>query len=548
MHFPWNWRETDLEREVAHHLHELTAEYERRGHSREEALCMARREFGGSEQVKEKCRDERRWAWMTGIRQDIVFGVRMMRRTPVVTLAAVLSLALGIGANTAIVSLMDVVLWRELPVPNPKQLALVHWQGHGLARELLDSASGSMWPDGGWDIADFFSYPAFQALRKGVSGRASLAAFTDPDTVSISFAGRPTVAQQRPVTGNFFSTLQVQPQLGRIFSDNDDSDAAPATVILSHRFWVNALGSNPGVIGKTMNVNNQAQVIVGVTEPGFYGLVPGDGAEIYTPLHHGARQQMPEGKSALNNNRFWGLSLIARCAPGVSDAQLQPVMATLFRRSWSRQPKDSATVPQLRLDEGGRGLGILRSDFRAPLLVLGGLVGLLLVIACTNIVNLLLARTVARQREVTMRVALGCSRTRLMRQFLTESALLALLGGAVSIGVSSLTANLLGQFLAQCDTLPITVMLNFRILAILGAITTVALLLFGVFPALHGSRTSNATWVRPGGRWTRVRARAQMERRTPASDGPDGNVGCAGDDGSNFHSKSVGDSIDRSGL
>jgi hypothetical protein len=131
MRFPWNRAETDLARELTHHLHELTAEYKRQGYSPDQALRMAKREFGGSEQVKEQCRDERRWAWFSGLRQDIVFGVRMMRRTPVITLAAVLSLALGIGANTAIVSLMDVVLWRDLPLPNPRQLTLVHWQGHG---------------------------------------------------------------------------------------------------------------------------------------------------------------------------------------------------------------------------------------------------------------------------------------------------------------------------------------------------------------------------------------------------------------------------------
>jgi hypothetical protein len=147
MRFPWNRMETDLERELAHHLHHLAAEYERQGCSHEEALRMAKREFGGSEQVKERCRDERRWAWIGGVWQDVVFGARMMRKTPVITLAAVLSLALGIGANTAIVSLMDVVLWRDLPVPNPKQLALVHWQGHGFPREVMDSASGSMWPE-----------------------------------------------------------------------------------------------------------------------------------------------------------------------------------------------------------------------------------------------------------------------------------------------------------------------------------------------------------------------------------------------------------------
>src|SRR5467141_4855690 len=143
MRFPWNRTETDLARELAHHLHELTTEYQRQGHSHEDALRMAKREFGGSEQVKEQCRDERRWAWMQGLRQDVIFGARIIRKTPVITLAAVLSLALGIGANTATVSLMDVVLWRDLPVPNPKQLALVTWQGHGIPRELLDGASGS---------------------------------------------------------------------------------------------------------------------------------------------------------------------------------------------------------------------------------------------------------------------------------------------------------------------------------------------------------------------------------------------------------------------
>jgi predicted permease len=457
MRFPWNRAESELEHEIAHHLYELTAEYKRQGHADEEALRMAKREFGGNEQVKEQCRDERRWTWLSGLRQDVVFGARMMRRTPVITLAAVLSLALAIGANTAIVSLMDVVLWRDLPVPNPKQLTLVHWQGHGFPRELLDGESGSMWNDGGVDVADFFSYPSFQALRKGVSGQGSLAAFTDPGTVSVTYAGRPTVTQQRPVSGNFFSTLQVRAQLGRLFSDMDDNDAAPATVILSYRFWVNALGSDPGVIGETMRANNKPQVIVGVLEPSFYGLIPGDGTEIYTPLHHGASQEMPEGKRWLNDNRFWGVSLIARRAPGVSNAQLRAVMATVFRTTWSTEPKDAATAPRIRLDEGGRGLGFLREDFRNPLFVLGGLVGLLLVIACTNIVNLLLARALARQRELAMRAALGCSQARLMRQFLVESALLAVLGGVASIAVGYLTANLLGQFVAGPENRPIAV-------------------------------------------------------------------------------------------
>ncbi len=151
MRFFWKRAESELQREIEHHLHHLAAEYERQGYSRRESLLMARREFGGTEQVKEQCRDERRWAWMNGLRQDLVFGVRMMRRTPVITAAAVLSLALGIGANAGIASLMDIILWRDLPVPNPKQLKLVHWQGHGFPRDLADGASGSMMRDEGGD-------------------------------------------------------------------------------------------------------------------------------------------------------------------------------------------------------------------------------------------------------------------------------------------------------------------------------------------------------------------------------------------------------------
>lgn len=174
MRFPWNRAETELEREVAHHLYHLAAEYERQGHSREEALRMAKQEFGGSGQVKEQCRDERRWAWISGLRQDIVFGLRMMWRTPVVTVAAVLSLALGIGANTAIVSLMDVVLWRDLPVPQPEQLSLVHWEAPDSSpvRELSDNSSGSqLRGEEGGMVADFFSYPGFQAMRESLAAK-----------------------------------------------------------------------------------------------------------------------------------------------------------------------------------------------------------------------------------------------------------------------------------------------------------------------------------------------------------------------------------------
>jgi len=498
MSFFWKRAESELQGEIAHHLHHLAGEYERQGYTREEALRLANREFGGATQVKERCREERRWAWMTGLRQDIVFGRRMMRRNPVVTAAAVISLALGIGANTAIISLMDLVLWRDLPLPNPKQLTLVDWKGHGFPQELADSASGSMRPAGGWDVADFFSYPAFEHMRKGVGALASVVAFTHPDQVSVSFAGRPTVARERSVSGNFFSTLEVRPQYGRLLSDDDDTYAAPAVAVVSHSFWAHALGMDPAAVGRAITIDNHTYVIAGVLEPGFYGLSPGDATEVYTPMHHASflRDGSLGVRATLENNRDWGMQLLARRSRGVEDAGLQPALDVLFRATWTQSPKNPGAAPRISLDEGRRGLGLLRQQFRNPLLVLGGLVTLLLVIACVNIANLLMARANARQKELAMRISLGCGRVRLMRQLLTESAMLAILGGIASIGIAWATATLLGQFLVGFETVPIAFVLDWRTIAIVGAVGTAALLVFGLFPAWQASRRLDASWLK----------------------------------------------------
>jgi len=495
----WKRAEMELHREMAHHLHHLAAEYERQGYSRREAQQMARREFGGEEQFKEACRDQRRWVWLTGFHRDIVFGLRMMRRAPAVTLAAVLSLALGIGANAAIASLADVILWRTLPVSQPQQLRLVQWQAHGYPRDLADGSSGSILYDQGVDVADFFSYPAFQSLRKSLQGRASVAAYNNSIPVSVTYEGRPTVADERPVSGNFFATLLTRPVMGRLLVDEDDRAAAPAAAVVSHRFWAHTLASDPNAIGKTLTVNNRPHVIVGVLAPEFFGLFPGDATAIYAPIHHAASRDHWNPTDWLSKDRLWGTQVIARLAPEANAAEVREQMDTVFRSTWTRAPKDLAKAPRLRLDEGARGLGDLSRQFRNPLYLLGALVGLLLVIACVNIANLLLARAVARRKEIAMRVSLGCSRARLMRQFLTESALVALAGGALSIAVAHATGNLLGQFVGGRESFPISVPIDYRILSLVATITVVALLIFGVFPAWQGTRHLDSSWLKLGG-------------------------------------------------
>ena len=485
----WRRRHADLEleREVASHLHHLTEEYVGQGHSREEAQRMARHDFGGVEQIKEDCRDQRAWAWSTGFFQDVVFGIRMLRRTPIVTAAAVLSLALGIGANAAVVSLMDVVLWRNLPVPDPRELSLVHWTGQGHNRELTDGAAGSVHPDGATRVADFFPDRAFTELRKRVTGYASVAAFNFTQQVSTSYSGRPAVGQERPVSGSFFETLRVNAKQGRTLTDADDHYASPPAVVVSHRFWVQSLASDEGAIGRTITINKKPRTIVGVLPREFYGLNPGDSTDIYTPMHHASWLEDRKDKDPLGNDRFWGTSMLLRRNAGVSAAQITPLADAAFRSTWTKVPSNPANTPRVRLDDGNRGVGMLRREFRKPLLVLGGLVTLLLVIACINIANLLLARANARQREVVTRVALGCAPARLMRQFLTESALLALLGGVASLGVAYFAANFLGSFVVSFDSAPIAVSPDARILMTAAAITGFTLLLFGVFPAWRTS-------------------------------------------------------------
>ena len=184
-------------------------------------------------------------------------------------------------------------------------------------------------------MADFFSWPGFTALRKAMEDRAIIAAHTNPDQVSTSFAGRPLVAQQRAVSGNFFSTLQVRPTARPHILRRGRAPSAPATVVVSHRFWVNSLGGADDVVGRTMTINNTVHVIAGVLMSDFYGLLPGDATDIYVPLHHTAWFTV-EGKIRLGDNRFWGVQLIARCRPGVNLAQLQSIMNAAFRASLGR--------------------------------------------------------------------------------------------------------------------------------------------------------------------------------------------------------------------
>lgn len=502
MRFPWQKAEDDLQRELAHHLAELTDEYIRRGHSPSEAAALAKKQFGGPDQIGEQCRDESRWAWLQSLSQDLAFGWRMMWKTPAVTIAAVLSLALGIGANTAIVSLMHTVLWRNLPVPEPEQLSLVLWTAKSREHGLYRGSSGSMYPapEGGL-LADFFSYNGYQSMRARLADTATLGAYSYASDVSVAFEGRPTVAKQRPVDGGFWKVLNLRPAHGRILTGQDDSPAAPATVLLGHRFWKTFLNEDPSVVGKSIRVNNQPHVIAGVLEASFYGLLPGDGTDFYTPILHGAgiQEDRRKGFDIISNDQVWAFQLLARRQPNVTPEVFQSRAQVAFRSSWSRAPKTEVAAPVIRIEDGSSGLGSLRRNFRQPLLILAGLVGLLLAMACANIANLLLARANSRQKEVALRISLGCARARLVRQFLTESAVLASLGGIASLIVAYAASNILAPFMADRRSraaFEIAIDLP-MILAALG-ISLLTILLFGLYPAFRSASVDTAHALKEG--------------------------------------------------
>ncbi|WP_321475943.1 ABC transporter permease [uncultured Paludibaculum sp.] len=498
MRLPWNRKESDLEREVRYHLEALADSFERQGFSPAEAMLRARREFGGVEQYKEQCRDERRWQPLAQLMQDLTFGVRMMRKAPAVTSAAVLSLALGIGATTAILTLMDAVLWRSLAVPQPEQVTEVLWQSKERPEAVYHSSSGSMFLDGATHVADFFSRSAFETLRASIQ-RADVAAHLNPDDVSTSYGGVTAVAELRPVSGNFFPMLQVRPMAGRLLTPSDDQASAPLTVVVSHSFWATNLASDWKAVGRVLRVNNRSYTIAGVLPEQFSGITTGDSTDLYTTFAHAPSMLDSDSweRRAGADPMSWYIQLLARRAPGVTMEALAPEMDALFHSTWAGQPKNQEGSPSVRLRSASGGIGSLRRDVGNPLRMLLVLVGFVLLIACVNITNLMLARADTRRREVALRVSLGCSRSRLIRQFFTESVLLAACGGVLSVGVMYATAHFAVTLMPGEPRLNLQV--DFRVILATLAVTALTTLAFGLYPAWRAAQMDAAPALKEGG-------------------------------------------------
>ncbi len=419
---------------------------------------------------------------------DLKFAFRQLLKNPGFTAVAVLTLALGIGANTAIFSVINTLMLRSLPVRKP----------HELVQVSIAGVSGR---------DHTFTYPGYERLRDGarlLSGLFAAGNVGEGSMVASGMGGKETeIIRPQPVTGNFFSVLGVQPFVGRLLSDADDRPkSAERVVVISYGFWQRRFGSDPSVIGKSITFLDVPVAIVGVTSPGFFGVQPGENPDLWLPINL-IPLMRPQ---ALGEGHDW-LALIGRVRRGTDIREAQGELAVTFQQyraelaaAMSAEERQRLLQERVELQPAATGWTRLRDQFRQPLTILTVVVGLVLLIACANVASLMLARAMARTREFSIRTALGAHRLRLIRQLLTESVLLAGLGGMLGLLVAHWGARLLVSFVGvQPDPVSFDLAPDARVLCFTMGLSLATGFVFGLAPALRSSRSDLTTTMKGTG-------------------------------------------------
>lgn len=479
--------ESEMEAELENHLEALTADLMRKGHAPEEAARRARIAMGPALMHKEEMRASLGLRWVDEAFSDLRYGVRILAKNPALTMIAAASLALAIGANTTIFSIAHQLLYERLAVPHPEQLRVLGWHDDG------NTVVHGMWGEfsSGTPTA-LFSYPVYEQLRAHNQVLGDLFAYKE-DNMNATIHGDAQRVDTVMVSGNYFAQLEVQAELGRAIQPSDDGASAAHVAMISDAVWQREFGRSPAVLGQTLILNQIGFTIVGVAPRGFTGAkgvmeLP----DVFVSL---TMQPIidPKGKtSLLKDADLWWVVVMARSRPGVDDrtaeAALGVQLGAAVRGVMSVGAGES--IPRFVLLNGGRGLHVMDGFFQKPVYLLLGLTAFVILLACANIANLLLARGAQRQREMSVRLAMGARRGRILRQLLTESLMLAALGGALGIVLGYFGRNVLPNLLVNAwDRHDINTPFSWPVFAFTTAVTLATGILFGIAPALLGSRT-----------------------------------------------------------
>jgi predicted permease len=491
--------ERELDNELRFHIEREAEKYERQGMGHEVAQRRARLEFGGVEQMKEASRDMRGTARLESVGRDLLYATRSLRSRRAFTLTVIATLALGIGANTAIFTLVDALVLRPLPVPHPEQLVIVS----------DPAAVNEGWV--GSPVTDYVSFLLYRDVRARNTVLTDMYANGDADDLDVRIGAATDATAEHPaarlVTGNFFSVLGVPAYAGRTFTAaEDETPGQDPVAVITYDYWQRRFLGSRAAIGSVMRVNDVAVTVIGVTPPGFRGDIVGQAIDFWLPM---MMQPAIQPRMRLLNDRAWSwLVMMGRLKPGVTveqaRAQLTAVEANAVRehvtgRLLSQFDNDLKEAP-IQVVSGARGFSERRAEYGKALWVLMAAVGLVILVVCANVSSLMLARTVARGREMTVRMTLGAGRGRLIQQLLIESALLAVVSSILGFGAATWGTRVLLATVSASNPIAIDTAPDARVLAFTASITLACVLLFGLLPGFRATRVDLATSLRSQGR------------------------------------------------